>query len=202
MFSGETITVKEDVSLPTQRICTRCKFVSSQEVCKACVLLEGLNKGLPKLGIGKSSKAKKMLEEYNSKNKENFKNTLDDLNDAYKNNNCVSKGKVCKSGCKSKEESNSESNFTSKQKCCNGNCHNTVDKTNETYIKESKVNSIINEYGLNDTPDTGQELNGEKCNSYISEFNENEELIDQVLNNEEETCAGACGKMDSLHIAF
>jgi cytoplasmic tRNA 2-thiolation protein 1 len=27
------------------------------EVCKACVMLEGLNKGLPRLGIGKSSKA-------------------------------------------------------------------------------------------------------------------------------------------------
>jgi len=30
-------------------------------VCKACVLLEGLNKGLPKLGIGKSSKVKKTI---------------------------------------------------------------------------------------------------------------------------------------------
>ena len=27
------------------------------EICKACVMLEGLNKGKPKLGIGKSSKA-------------------------------------------------------------------------------------------------------------------------------------------------
>jgi len=26
------------------------------EVCKACIMLEGLNKGKPKLGIGKSSK--------------------------------------------------------------------------------------------------------------------------------------------------
>lgn len=35
--------------------------MSSQEICKACVLLEGLNRGLPRLGIGKSSKIKKML---------------------------------------------------------------------------------------------------------------------------------------------
>jgi len=31
-------------------------FVFSMEVCKACIMLEGLNKGKPKLGIGKSSK--------------------------------------------------------------------------------------------------------------------------------------------------
>ncbi|CAH2074648.1 unnamed protein product, partial [Iphiclides podalirius] len=52
IYSGETMAVKDEVILPTQRTCTRCNFVSSQEVCKACVLLEGLNKGLPKLGIG------------------------------------------------------------------------------------------------------------------------------------------------------
>ncbi len=27
------------------------------EICKACVMLEGLNKGKPRLGIGKSNKA-------------------------------------------------------------------------------------------------------------------------------------------------
>jgi cytoplasmic tRNA 2-thiolation protein 1 len=32
------------------------------DVCKACVILEGLNKGKPKLGIGKSSKALQQLE--------------------------------------------------------------------------------------------------------------------------------------------
>ena len=31
------------------------------EICKACLLLEGLNKGLPKLGVGKSSKTKSNL---------------------------------------------------------------------------------------------------------------------------------------------
>lgn len=30
--------------------CVRCGFMSSQSVCKACILLEGLNKGLPHLG--------------------------------------------------------------------------------------------------------------------------------------------------------
>lgn len=31
--------------------CARCGYLSSQAVCKACVLLEGLNKNRPKRGI-------------------------------------------------------------------------------------------------------------------------------------------------------
>lgn len=53
--------MKDSVKMPERRNCTRCGFVSSQEICKACVLLEGLNRGLPKLGIGKSNKAKKIM---------------------------------------------------------------------------------------------------------------------------------------------
>lgn len=53
--------MKEEANLPKLTKCTRCGYVSSQEICKACVLLEGLNRGLPRLGIGKSSKVKKML---------------------------------------------------------------------------------------------------------------------------------------------
>lgn len=44
---------KGDVAVST---CTKCGYMSSNSVCKACVLLEGLNKGLPTLGIGSSSK--------------------------------------------------------------------------------------------------------------------------------------------------
>lgn len=47
--------------MPERGVCTKCGFVSSQDICKACMLLEGLNRGLPKLGIGKSSKANKAL---------------------------------------------------------------------------------------------------------------------------------------------
>ncbi|CAH1969218.1 unnamed protein product [Acanthoscelides obtectus] len=61
--SGETLKVKSTAKLPTLMNCTRCGYISSQETCKACVLLEGLNKGLPKLGIGKSSKVKKALDD-------------------------------------------------------------------------------------------------------------------------------------------
>lgn len=54
IHSGECLSVTKDVKLPSQSLCTRCGYISSQKVCKACVLLEGLNKGLPRLGIGKS----------------------------------------------------------------------------------------------------------------------------------------------------
>lgn len=39
--------------LPKQQIgqCTRCGYLSSQSICKACMLLEGLNKNRPKLEI-------------------------------------------------------------------------------------------------------------------------------------------------------
>lgn len=39
--------------LPTQQMgqCVRCGYLSSQEICKACMLLEGLNKNRPKVGI-------------------------------------------------------------------------------------------------------------------------------------------------------
>lgn len=62
IHSGESMVgVKEGVSLPSQKNCTRCGYISSNDICKACVLLEGLNKGLPKLGIGKSSKVNRHL---------------------------------------------------------------------------------------------------------------------------------------------
>eukprot|EP00210_Caulerpa_lentillifera_P006584 g6289.t1 len=33
--------------------CEKCGFISSQIICQACTLLEGLNKGLPKYGINR-----------------------------------------------------------------------------------------------------------------------------------------------------
>ncbi|CAL8118615.1 unnamed protein product [Orchesella dallaii] len=61
IHSGEALSIREGVKMPTQGVCKRCKYISSQDLCKACVLLEGLNKGLPKLGVGKSSKVKEQL---------------------------------------------------------------------------------------------------------------------------------------------
>lgn len=56
IHSGEHIGIKDSVKLPTRGRCQRCGFISSNATCQACVLLEGLNKGCPRLAIGKSSK--------------------------------------------------------------------------------------------------------------------------------------------------
>merc|ERR1712083_575945 len=63
IHSGEQMTVgdKAKARCPDQGTCVQCGYISSQEVCKACVLLAGLNKGLPQLGVGKSSKHRKTL---------------------------------------------------------------------------------------------------------------------------------------------
>ncbi|XP_071955491.1 cytoplasmic tRNA 2-thiolation protein 1-like [Antedon mediterranea] len=61
IHSGESLSIKKDVKMPTQGTCNQCGYISSHTICKACVLLEGLNKGLPKLAIGKSHKARKKL---------------------------------------------------------------------------------------------------------------------------------------------
>jgi cytoplasmic tRNA 2-thiolation protein 1 len=58
---------RETIKLPKRGFCERCGFVSSQNVCKGCTLLEGLNRGLPKLGIGKSSRAKRIMDSTNYK---------------------------------------------------------------------------------------------------------------------------------------
>ncbi|KAF8568473.1 hypothetical protein P879_03651 [Paragonimus westermani] len=50
--SGEQIIVKADVKVPVHGTCEKCGCVSSQRVCHACVLLEGLNAGLPQLKVG------------------------------------------------------------------------------------------------------------------------------------------------------
>ncbi|GAB0093152.1 Cytoplasmic tRNA 2-thiolation protein 1 [Sergentomyia squamirostris] len=63
IHSGEQLSFREGVKAPKRGTCERCGFVSSQQPCKACVLLEGLNKGLPRLGIGKKSKRDRMLAE-------------------------------------------------------------------------------------------------------------------------------------------
>ncbi|KAG9139489.1 hypothetical protein Leryth_024050 [Lithospermum erythrorhizon] len=52
--SGEDFRISTSTKMPEQGNCERCGYISSQKWCKACVLLEGLNRGLPKLGIGRS----------------------------------------------------------------------------------------------------------------------------------------------------
>jgi cytoplasmic tRNA 2-thiolation protein 1 len=52
IHSGESLSVKNEVKMPVQGNCTKCGYISSQPLCKACVLLEGLNRGLPRLEGG------------------------------------------------------------------------------------------------------------------------------------------------------
>ena len=55
IHSGDSLAVKADTKMPIQGVCQRCGYIASQALCKACILLEGLNRGLPKLGIGKTT---------------------------------------------------------------------------------------------------------------------------------------------------
>ncbi|GLT99927.1 hypothetical protein SLE2022_173310 [Rubroshorea leprosula] len=52
--SREDFRISSSTKMPEQGTCERCGYISSQKWCKACVLLEGLNRGLPKLGIGQT----------------------------------------------------------------------------------------------------------------------------------------------------
>nr|CAD7462770.1 unnamed protein product [Timema tahoe] len=63
IHSGEQLSVHEGVRLAVRGKCPRCGFLTSQPVCKACTLLEGLNRGLPRLGISKSSLATRAKED-------------------------------------------------------------------------------------------------------------------------------------------
>lgn len=66
IHSGEALSASvqanETTKLPTMANCTRCGYISSNELCKACLLLEGLNKGLPQLGIGHTTKIRRIHE--------------------------------------------------------------------------------------------------------------------------------------------
>lgn len=206
------MAVKEQVSLPTQRICSRCKFVSSQEVCKACVLLEGLNKGLPKLGIGKSSKAKKMLQEYNAKQKRestSLEKAVQDLDESTNDN--INTNKSCRSGlCKNKNDKqkinenivNNDTQCSSK-KCCSGSC-----RSNQGIAKEnnSKINLLLEQYGLsdsaqNESPNISENVPVSTNGDNVLDHSDDEQLL---YNNqdEENSCSGTCGKMGSLQIGF
>lgn len=51
--SGESLSLSDDVTLPTLTSCERCGYISSQRLCKACLLLHGLNTGDMTVGISK-----------------------------------------------------------------------------------------------------------------------------------------------------
>jgi len=49
--------------LPEQGTCERCGYMSSRRVCKACVLVEGLERGMPRLGIGDKNERRQRLKD-------------------------------------------------------------------------------------------------------------------------------------------
>ena len=52
------IELGSEGKLPQPKKCERCGYICSQSVCKACQLLEGLNKGLPSMGISRPNQVK------------------------------------------------------------------------------------------------------------------------------------------------
>ncbi|KAL3158142.1 cytosolic thiouridylase subunit Ctu1 [Trebouxia sp. C0010 RCD-2024] len=60
IHSAETFRIElgSEGNLPQPRKCDRCGYICSQSVCKACQLLEGLNKGLPSMGISRPGQVK------------------------------------------------------------------------------------------------------------------------------------------------
>lgn len=53
--TAETCSIAQQTQekLPEVKQCERCGYITSQAVCKACVLLEGLNSGKPRLGVSR-----------------------------------------------------------------------------------------------------------------------------------------------------
>ena len=53
IHSGESFSIQDLVKckMPLQRNCEKCQYISSNPLCKACMLLEGLNSGLAKVKI-------------------------------------------------------------------------------------------------------------------------------------------------------
>ncbi|EPX70467.1 cytosolic thiouridylase subunit Ctu1 [Schizosaccharomyces octosporus yFS286] len=62
IYSGEAMQLSDTVQekLPQQTQCERCGFISSNRICKACMLLEGLNTGITGLGLGSDRKTRKL----------------------------------------------------------------------------------------------------------------------------------------------
>lgn len=57
IHSGENFPISDATAKPAneQGKCANCGYMTSQQLCRACVLLEGLNSGKPKVAIGSTS---------------------------------------------------------------------------------------------------------------------------------------------------
>lgn len=67
IHSAESIKIDNStVKMPVKQNCTKCGYISSNTICKACVLLEGLNTGKAKNAIGRKEKVKTTDEKVDS----------------------------------------------------------------------------------------------------------------------------------------
>ncbi|KTW25572.1 cytoplasmic tRNA 2-thiolation protein 1 [Pneumocystis carinii B80] len=59
IHSGEAFLLSDTVkkNLPTQKNCKKCGYMSSNDYCKACILLEGLNSKISRFGIEEIKKS-------------------------------------------------------------------------------------------------------------------------------------------------
>uniref|UniRef100_A0A914DN93 Cytoplasmic tRNA 2-thiolation protein 1 n=1 Tax=Acrobeloides nanus TaxID=290746 RepID=A0A914DN93_9BILA len=55
IYSAESLSLKEDVSLPNLTYCEKCGYISSQTMCKACLLLYGLENNDLTMGTTRKS---------------------------------------------------------------------------------------------------------------------------------------------------
>ncbi|KAF5361586.1 hypothetical protein D9757_011555 [Collybiopsis confluens] len=62
IHSGEAFEIREEIraNQKAQQTCTRCGYMSSNDLCKACTLLEGLERGMAASGI--TDRARKKLD--------------------------------------------------------------------------------------------------------------------------------------------
>jgi cytoplasmic tRNA 2-thiolation protein 1 len=51
IYSGDSLSVKDDVKKADEKRCERCGYITSQRLCKACLLLYGLNNDDTAVGI-------------------------------------------------------------------------------------------------------------------------------------------------------
>jgi len=124
IHSAQTFRFKADNKQPTIGVCTRCGFMSSNTICKACVMLEGLNKGLPRIALSKEKNQRQFLQ--NNSNNNNAIRGCGGNNKCTNNcnnNNCT--GNTCT--------------------CNNGNCgdNQTKDSNNNANIDNNETNVNI-----------------------------------------------------------
>ena len=150
IYSGDSLQVRDEVRMPVQGTCKKCGYISSQELCKACVLLEGLNRGLPRLGIGKTTASNlaeqvrkmtlKMSQEEPPKagaslSQDAAECSCDDkiskmVKDARDLEGCLVKGSLLESECDGATKS--ETDFCSKEQAeRSGGCLDSVPKQEE-----------------------------------------------------------------------